>query len=158
MEKTLQVINRLKAKGIIGDYAIGGAVGSFFYLEAVLTEDLDIFIHIDSGQHGIITLLSLFESLAEEGKWPVQFLPVVTELEKEALEKADKKMIANEEIRTFSAEYLMAVCIQVGRVKDKVRLTQFLEEKCFDEKKLNDILLRHNLIDKYYRMIRKLKD
>jgi len=101
MKKTLQVINNLKKIGIISDYAIGGAVASFFYLEATLTEDLNVFILTDQGEKTIITLSPLYESLAEKGyrdfrkegiiigNWPVQFLPVTTELEKEALEKSN---------------------------------------------------------------------
>ncbi len=170
MKRTLQAINNLKKKGIIGDYAIGGAVASFFYLEAALTEDLDVFIHTDSGKHDIITLSPLFESLAEEGyrefrregiiigKWPVQFLPATTELEKEALEKANEEMIEDEGLKVFSAEHLMAICVQVGRAKDKIRLDQFLREKCFDEKKLDDILSRHNLTEKYERIRKLLED
>ncbi len=167
MKRTLQVINKLKEKGTISDYAIGGAVASFFYLEATLTEDLDVFIHIDSRKDEIVTLSSLFGSLAEEGykefkregiiidTWPVQFLPATTELEKEALEKANKEIIEGEEVKVFSAEYLMAICVQVGRAKDKIRLDQFLGEKCFDEKIFNDIIIRHNLTEKY-KKIRKI--
>lgn len=170
MKKTLQVINNLKKKGVINDYAIGGAVASFFYLEATLTEDLDIFIHIDSEGYKIIDLSPLFASLAEEGysefkregiiidKWPVQFLPTTAELEKEALGKASNEIIENEEVRVFTAEYLMAICVQVGRPKDKIRLEQFLREKCFDEKTLGDILLRHNLTEKYNKIKKLFED
>lgn len=35
MNGTLEVINRMQADGIIGRYAIGGAVGATFYLEPV---------------------------------------------------------------------------------------------------------------------------
>lgn len=169
MKKTLQVINNLKKKGIIGDYAIGGAIASFFYLEVTLTEDLDVFIHIDSGKHDIITLSPLFEGLVEEGyrefrregiiigKWPVQFLPATTELEKEALEKANEETIEGEAVRVFSVEYLMAICVQVGRAKDKIRLEQFLKEKCFDKKIFEDILSRHNLTEKHERIIKLLE-
>lgn len=31
-------------EGVIGEYAIGGAVGASFYIEAVNTEDLDAFV------------------------------------------------------------------------------------------------------------------
>ena len=31
MKETLAVINQLRADGLIGDYAIGGAVGATFY-------------------------------------------------------------------------------------------------------------------------------
>lgn len=161
MKRTLQAINKLKEKGAIGDYAIGGAVASFFYVEATLTEDLDVFIRIDSRKDEIVILSQLFDGLAEEGykefkkegiiidTWPVQFLPATTELEIEALKKANKKIIEGEEVKVLSAEYLMAICIQVGRAKDKIRLDQFLSEKCFDENIFYDIINRYNLTEKY---------
>jgi hypothetical protein len=164
MKRTLQAINKLKEKGAIGDYAIGGAVASFFYLEATLTEDLYVFIRIDSGKDEIVILSELFDRLAKEGHkefrkegividiWPVQFLPATTELEIEALKKANIERIEGEEVRVLSAEYLMAICIQVGRAKDKIRLDQFLSEKCFDEKIFHDIINRHNLTEKYNRI------
>ena len=44
MKATLEVINRMQADGVIGQYAIGGAVGATFYLEPVATLDIDIFV------------------------------------------------------------------------------------------------------------------
>lgn len=41
MKATLQVINRMQAEGVIGEYAIGGAVGATFYLEPSATLDID---------------------------------------------------------------------------------------------------------------------
>jgi hypothetical protein len=166
MKKTIQVINKLKEKGVIQDYAIGGAIASFFYLEATLTEDLDIFVQIESVNGEIITLSFLFRSLEDVGysefrkegvvidKWPVQFLPITTELEKEALKNARYEVIEGESVKVFSSEYLMAICLSVGRAKDKIRFEQFLNEKCYDEKRFIDVISRHNLIDKYKRLMR----
>jgi hypothetical protein len=36
MQATLEVINQMQRDGIIGKYAIGGAVGATLYLEPVL--------------------------------------------------------------------------------------------------------------------------
>ena len=167
MKRTIQAINKLKEKGVIKNYAIGGAAASFFYLEATLTEDLDVFINIESHEDRIITLSSLFRSLAEEGYkefkkeglvidgWPVQFLPATTSLEKEALEKARTEVIEGQTVRVFSAEYLMAICINVGRPKDKIRLEQFIKEKCYEEAAFVDIISRHKLTVKYEK-IKKL--
>lgn len=44
MKRTLEMINRLRADGVIGKYAIGGAVGATFYLEPSATLDVDIFV------------------------------------------------------------------------------------------------------------------
>ncbi|HLC15896.1 MAG TPA: hypothetical protein VJL89_06685 [Thermodesulfovibrionia bacterium] len=164
MKKTIQVINKLKKKGVIQDYAIGDAVASFFYLEATLTEDLDIFIQIESTEGEILTLSFLFKSLEDEGykeirkegiiidKWPVQFLPVTTDLEKEALGNAIHETIEGESVKVFSSEYLMAICLAVGRSKDKIRFEQFYNERCYSEEKFMDIISRHNLIDKYNKL------
>lgn len=84
----------MQADGVIGKYAIGGAVGATFYLEPAATLDVDVFV--------IGTLLSLapiYEYLKarggfEEGEhivvegWPVQFLPPSDDLELEALAEA----------------------------------------------------------------------
>ncbi len=74
------------------------------------------------------------------------------------MEKANEETIEGEAVRVFSAEYLMAVCVQVGRAKDKIRLDQFLREKCSDGKKFEDILSRHNLTEKYERIRKLLED
>jgi hypothetical protein len=43
MEKTLQVIEEMTRLGIIKAYAIGGGIAATYYIEPVLTYDLDIF-------------------------------------------------------------------------------------------------------------------
>ena len=47
MIKALKVINTLKKANLIKDYAIGGGYALNYYLEPILTFDLDIFILID---------------------------------------------------------------------------------------------------------------
>jgi len=44
METTLQVLNDLERTGVVRRYAIGGAMGATFYVEPVLTFDLDVFV------------------------------------------------------------------------------------------------------------------
>jgi len=44
VKATLQVINEMQAAGVIGRYAIGGAVGATFYLEPAATLDIVIFV------------------------------------------------------------------------------------------------------------------
>ena len=44
MKRTLSVIELLHANGVIGPYAVGGAVGAALYLEPVATLDVDIFV------------------------------------------------------------------------------------------------------------------
>jgi len=59
MKQTLDVINRMEADGIIGRYAIAGAVAAYNYVEPTVTKDVDILIAFDSGhrlQTGLITV------------------------------------------------------------------------------------------------------
>ncbi|MBI2348057.1 MAG: hypothetical protein HYV05_05305, partial [Deltaproteobacteria bacterium] len=73
MEKTLQVLNLLERDGVLSRYAIGGAMGATFYVEPVLTFDLDIFVILPQTGDGLLTLQPLYEALrargyAEEGE------------------------------------------------------------------------------------------
>ena len=44
MKEAFKVLAELVAEGVIKDYAIGGAMGATFYLEPVVTMDLDVFV------------------------------------------------------------------------------------------------------------------
>ncbi|MEK7783625.1 MAG: hypothetical protein AAB279_06835, partial [Candidatus Binatota bacterium] len=63
MEKTLQVLNALERDGVLSRYAIGGAMGATFYVEPVLTFDLDIFVILPQTARGLLTLEPLYEAL-----------------------------------------------------------------------------------------------
>ena len=43
LESTLSVLNEMQAVGVLGEYAVGGAVAAFLYIEPGTTFDLDIF-------------------------------------------------------------------------------------------------------------------
>jgi hypothetical protein len=87
VEKTLTVINGLKEKGIIEDYAIGGGIAAIYHIEPFLTYDLDIFVILpETSNKKIIDLRMLFSELSTKGyTWnkehiivegvPVQFIP-----------------------------------------------------------------------------------
>ena len=62
MEKTLQVLNALERDGVLSRYAIGGAMGATFYVEPVLTFDLDIFVILPQTAYGLLTLEPLYEN------------------------------------------------------------------------------------------------
>jgi len=170
MKKTLQTLTLLKSEGFFEDYAVGGAVAAFFYIEPTLTEDLDVFIAIKDGNAPIISLSPIYKRLEQLGyfdfekeevlidKWAVQFLPVSTGLEKEPLDKASEKVIEGETIRVFSQEHLMAICVSVGRPKDKIRLSQFIESDSYDKLVFQDLLERHGLKEKWKKIEALISD
>jgi hypothetical protein len=69
MKKTIKVINELKRKKLIKDYAIGGGIAAIFYIEPILTYDLDVFITpTEEGRRkNLISLSSLFTYLEDKG-------------------------------------------------------------------------------------------
>jgi len=68
MIATLTVINRMQADGVIGTYAIGGAVGAIFHLEPIDTVDLDVFVALKNIEAGpLISLASVYEYLTARG-------------------------------------------------------------------------------------------
>jgi len=148
MNGTLEMIYRIQAEGVIGKYAIGGAVGATFYLEPVATADVGIFVMLPTASGGARGCRIEGERIVI-GDWPVQFLPPHGALEEEALAGAVGTEV--EGIRTWvlSAEHLVAIALQTGRAKDYARIVQFLEQDAVDADKLNSILKKHGLISQW---------
>ena len=155
MKETLSEINALREAGVIGQSAIGGAMGATFYLEPVSTFDLDIFV-LFAGSPLILTLSPIYDFLNARGHiaegdaivihgWPVQFLPAETPLLREAVGQAREIDFEGVPARVMTAEHLMAVAVQTGRAKDHARLVAFVEAKVADATRLHDILERHGL-------------
>lgn len=161
MKDTLQEINALSEAGIIGQSAIGGAMGATFYLEPISTYDLDIFILFDSPPL-ILTLTPIYDFLKARGHepegdavsvcgWPVQFLPAESPLLKEAVEQAVTVDFEGVPARVMTAEHLAAIALQTGRAKDFARLVAFVESGVLTADRLKNILARHHLEDAWSR-------
>jgi hypothetical protein len=167
MNATFVVINEMVSAGIIGRYAVAGAVGALFYLEPLLTSDLDVLVSVEGMKQpgsGLVTLSSVYEYLARKGYsefreegvliegWPVQFLPVANALDTEALEQAVETEIEDDrgtKVRVLRPEHLVAIALRVGRYKDYVRVRSFVDEKKVDLQALKGVLDRHGLTSKW---------
>jgi hypothetical protein len=161
VKETLEAINQMQADGVIGKYAIGGAVGATFYLEPAATVDLDIFVILPVRPGSLISLSPIYEYLKARGgkvqdeyivvgDWPVQFLPPSNDLEREAVAEAITTKVEGLVTQVMSAEHLMAIALKTGRPKDHTRILQFIEQHVlYDPAKLNDILDRHGLTEKW---------
>lgn len=156
LEDTLRVLNGMQTAGVIGEYALGGAVAAFFYIEPGTTFDLDVFLVWKTGVAGLIDLGPIYDYLQKLGceprregvmiaGWEVQFIPTHTPLADDALDEAVEVEIAGVPTRVFSQEHLMALCLQTGRPKDHARLVQFAQEGHHSQTLFLDILQRHGL-------------
>ena len=77
--------------------------------------------------------------------WPVQFLPVASALDEEALERAIELEIDLTDgpplkARCLRAEHVVAIAIKLGRLKDLARVQAFLEQRAVDLSALKDVL------------------
>jgi hypothetical protein len=165
--KTLRVINEMQAAGVIGRYAIGGAVGAICYIETFRTVDVDIFVAIHQEANSLIlTPKPIYDYLTARGysasgeyliieSWPVQFLPPTGALVEEAIAQAREVEVEGEPAFVISAEHLVAIALETGRAKDKARIIQFVEANILNRELLLDILNRHNLSERWTRFEQK---
>lgn len=161
MKATLEAINQMQAHGIIGKYAIGGAVGATFYLAPAATVDLDVFVTLPGTTKAmLVTPSPIYDFLTARGgkiqdeyivlsDWPVQFLLPGNALETEAINEALPTSVESIPTRVMTAEHLVAIALNTGRAKDHGRILQFLEQGAVDQKKLKEIVERHGLSAKW---------
>lgn len=167
LRKTIEVVARLAERRVIGSYAIAGAVAALNYIQPMLTEDLDILISIDGFEKrasGLLLLGPIEKALAEMGygertdlgykieDWPVQFLPVASPLDDDALAQAVEIEVSGPgepvlKARCLRAEHVVAIALKLGRLKDLARIQAFLEQDAVDLKNLKSVLEKHSLAD-----------
>jgi hypothetical protein len=161
IEKIFPILNQMEADGVIGRYAIGGAIGAIFWLEPFQTKVLDVFVALPAPAGGtLLTLGPIYDYLLARGYqpegqflviegWSVEFVPPATPLVEEALAQAVERDVNGIRARVFTAEHLAAICLQVGRSKDRDRVSRFVEAGVLDAGKFDAILRQHDLLEKW---------
>jgi hypothetical protein len=159
----------MKADGVVRNYAIGGGIAAIYYLEAYLTDDIDIFIPVASvsiGKAGLVSLEPIYGYLkgfgyfpSKEGviieDWLVQFIPTFEPMQEEAIAKARQVTYGKTETNIFTAEYLAAELLRSGRRKDHARVIALIEGNRVDMKILRDIIGKYGLADKWQRFVKQ---
>ena len=156
----IEVMNKLKEKGLIKDYAIGGAIAALKWVEPFFTQDLDIFVILEkeANKQELIILSPIYEYLKNKGyiwekHWiiidgvPVDIFPADI-LEKKAIEEAID--IEYEEIKTKVMTFL-----RTNREKDKRKIQMLLDQTEINIKKLNKILTDHDLKERFIKFQRR---
>jgi len=161
MKKALQIINEMERHGVIRKYAIGGAMAATFYVEPFTTFDLDVFVVLPHADDAILlTLTPVYDYLAAQGYLPekecviiegvpVQFLPTYNPLLEEALAQAREIFYDDVSTRVLTLEHLAAIAVQTGRGKDRARLPLFMESEALDHRRLDGILARYGLTERW---------
>ena len=165
LKRVFKIINRMSQKGILKNYAIGGAIATIYYTEPFATKDIDIFF-IPPEREGLILLTPFYDFLLKKGyrtykeyimigDTPIQFIPASTELEKEAVENAILVKYRNIGVRVLRPEYLVAIFLRVYRPKDRDKLIRLLDQAKINKTVLRNVLTRHNLDKKFDDFMKK---
>ena len=160
----------MQAAGVVGNWAVGGAVGAIYHTEPFSTNDLDILVAFEGGSlldplRPIIDHLAArgFSHFEREGlvidEWPVQFLPVADALDAEALAEAVSADFGTEDdpapARVLRVEHLIAIALRVGRPKDEARVVHLLEAPALEAPRLTSVLERHGLMERWRAFARR---
>jgi len=166
VRETLQVLLQLRTEGRLERFAIGGAVAASFYIEAVATEDLDVFAILSTSASGLLVLTPLYDRLKELGAsqqnehlvihgWPVQILPAYTPLVEEAVVAALEQAFHDLAVPVVSAEHLCAIALQTGRPKDYLRVHSLIEAGCVELAALARMIEQHGLSERWSIYVRR---
>jgi len=148
MIEALRTLNELKRKGVVRDYAIGGGYAVNYYLEPILTYDLDIFVLMATDEE-YSELYRYFRSRKYQIKnvyvilegMPVQLLPsFISPLIDEAIKRAKRIRVKGTPSKVLTVEYLIASLLMAFRPKDKMVIPHLLEQA--DMRLLDEILGR----------------
>lgn len=166
-----EVLDDLHKNGIIGNYAIGGAVAAAFYSEPVNTIDLDIFFMFDPPQTGIIlSLAPIYEYLNERGYefdhefiyiagWPVQFIESSHDpLWSDALRNARTMRVNQVEAKVLPPEHLAVMWAEAGRMKDLAKIEEFDKAHAMKRSVLLDVLEKFGKMEYWKGIQGKLSD
>ncbi|MFM9971363.1 MAG: hypothetical protein ACKVQK_23520 [Burkholderiales bacterium] len=160
MKQTFQVLLRLRDEGELEKFAVGGAIAASFYIEAVATEDLDIFAVLPPSGSGEVVLTPLHDRLSELGAtvraehvlihdWPVQIFPAYTPLVEEAVRNAQEQRYEGLAVPVVTADYLCAIALQTGRPKDYLRVYSLLQAGCVAPAKLRQLIKTYGLKERW---------
>jgi hypothetical protein len=163
MHEALTALNRLVADRIIENYAIGGAIGAAFYIEAAQTEDIDAFASLTVSDSGLVSLSPVYDALVRLGGvvereyvrfgvWPLQILTDANPLIVEAIAEAVTVDYDGTPTRVFRPEHLCATALQTGRSKDYLRVAMFLDQDAVDPQTLLSLADRFGLADRMRRV------
>ena len=157
MKKILTILNDIKAKGLIEDYAIAGGIAAIYYTETIWTHDLDFFVAINPRFMKAILdpspIYSYFTDLGYSRKGghiiiegiPIQFIFVDSDIEKDALKNAKDIVYEDIKTRVLRAEYLIAIYSKIQRDKDLEKIRRITEQYKIDRTLFNKILKKYNL-------------
>jgi len=146
VKDVIELLNAMRAAGVIVDYALFGAIAQMRYTQPVVTLDLDVLVQLPASSRtdvlGEIYRFCAARGYRPEGEairigaWPVQFLPAYDALTREALKHAQTAEMSGLPVQVVRAAHLAAIALSTGREKDNSRILALLESRKTNREKL----------------------
>lgn len=161
MKELAELLNDMRAAGVIEEYALFGAIAQMRYTEPVATLDADVLVAIPATS-GLDMLAGIYEYCSarglravgeaiQVGAWPTQFVPVFNPLTREALEQAETVDFEGVPLRVVRADHLAAIALSVGRAKDFARILALLESGSVTREAIAQLARKHGLVEAWER-------
>lgn len=133
------LLNEMRDAGVVSDYALFGAAAQMRYTEAVATLDADVLVTVPSPDR-VDVLGPIYKycrtrgyepegEAVQVGAWPVQFVPVFSDLTREAVSAAETADFEGVPLRVVGAGHLAVIALSAGRAKDMARILALLESE-----------------------------
>ena len=87
----------------------------------------------------------MLEEYVRFGEWPVQILPAYKPLVEEAIINAASVNYGDTPTRIFTPEFLCAIALDTGRLKDYYRVASFIEQRKVNMGKLREMVKQYGL-------------
>ena len=162
------LLNGMRDAGVISDYALFGAAAQMRYTEALATLDADVLVVVPSPNR-LDVLGPLYDycrtrgyepdgEAVRVGGWPVQFVPVFSDLTRAAVRAAETADFEGVPFRVVGADYLAVIALSAGRAKDMARVLALLESGAVSADGVRDLAHRHGLEDGWTRFRSRFLD
>ncbi len=159
MKEVAELLEAMKADGVICDYAVFGAIAQMRYTEPVATLDADILVVLPEAS-GLDVLSPIYRycevrgyapqgEAIRVGSWPVQFIPAFDALTKEAVREAETGEVEGISFRVVGAAHLAAIALSVGRPKDHLRMLSLLDAGSVGVEAIGALAARHGLSERW---------
>ena len=155
MKALAQLLNEMCSSGVIQNYALFGPAAQMRYTEPVATLDADVLVALPQPDKldvlGDIYAFCAGRGYPPEGEairvgpWPTQFVPVFTELTREAMDQAETADFDGVPFRVVRAVHLAVIALSVGRAKDLTRILSLLESGAVTRQEIGLLAARHGM-------------
>ncbi len=159
MKEVAELLEAMKAAGVICDYAVFGAIAQMRYTEPVATLDADILVLLPEAS-GLDVLAPIYRyceargytpqgEAMRVGDWPVQFIPAFDMLTEEAVREAEVGEVEGIPLRVVGAAHLAVIALSVGRPKDHLRILSLLDAGSVRAETIVALAARHGFSERW---------